>query len=78
MKPRAIEVKPLENYTLQIIFDSGESGLFDVKPYLEFIQFKDLKDEALFRTVKVAGLSIEWDNGADLCPDELYNGTIKK
>ena len=22
---------------------------------------------------RVKGLSIEWDNGADICPDELYN-----
>lgn len=77
MKPKAIEVKPLQNYTLQITFDNGESGIFDVKPYLEYIQFKDLKNEELFKTVKIAGLSIEWDNGADICPDELYNGAIK-
>ncbi|MBO5348495.1 MAG: DUF2442 domain-containing protein [Clostridia bacterium] len=78
MKPKAIEVKPLQNYTLQITFDTGESGIFDVKPYLEYIQFKDLKNEELFKTVKVAGLSIEWDNGADICPEELYNQTVKQ
>jgi len=27
----------------------------------------------MFNTVKIAGLSIEWENGADICPDELYN-----
>ncbi len=21
----------------------------------------------------VSGISIEWENGADICPDELYN-----
>lgn len=78
MKPKAIEVKPLENYTLQVTFDNGESGIFDVKPYLQHIQFKDLKDEKLFKTVKIAGLSIEWSNGADICPDELYNQTVKQ
>lgn len=78
MKAKAVEVKPLQNYTLQITFDNGESGIFDVKPYLEYIQFKDLKNEELFKTVKVAGLSIEWDNGADICPEELYNQTVKQ
>lgn len=77
MRPKAIEVKPLENYKLQITFDNGETGIFDVKPYLEYIQFKDLKNEELFKTVKIAGLSIEWDNGVDICPDELFNNTKK-
>ena len=28
-----------------------------------------------FKKVKIAGLSIEWENGADICPDELYNNS---
>lgn len=78
MRPRAIEVKPLPDYLLEIIFDNGEKGIFDVKPYLEFVQFKDLKDEKIFKTVKVDGLSISWNNGVDICPDELYNGIVTK
>jgi len=29
----------------------------------------------MFKTVKIAGLSVEWKNGADICPDELYNNS---
>ena len=78
MRPRAIEVKPLPDYLLEIIFDNGEKGMFDVKPYLEYVQFKELKDEENFKKVKIDGLSISWDNGADICPDELYNGIVTK
>ena len=30
------EVKPNKNYTLQIISEDGDIGIFDVSPYLEF------------------------------------------
>lgn len=73
MRPKAIDVKPLKNYMLEIIFDNGEKKIFDVKPYLNFKTFVELKDENKFNKVKIAGLSIEWENGADICPDELYN-----
>lgn len=76
MKPKAIEVKALKSYKLEIKFEDGKKGIFDVSPYLEFVQFKELKDENIFNTVKIDGLSISWSNGADICPDELYNGTI--
>ena len=72
MRPKAIDVKPLKNYMLEIIFDNGEKKQFDVKPYFKFKQFKELKNENEFRKVKIGGLSIEWENGADICPDELY------
>ncbi|MBR2744774.1 MAG: DUF2442 domain-containing protein [Clostridia bacterium] len=75
MKPKAIDVKALSDYKIEVTFEDGKKGIFDVKPYLEFIQFKDLKNIDLFNTVKISGLSISWDNGADICPDELYNGT---
>lgn len=76
MSPKAIDVKVLENYELEIQFDNNEKRKFDVKPYFKFKQFKELKNIELFQTVKVAGLSIEWKNGADICPDELYNNSI--
>ena len=72
MRPKAIDVKTLKNYMLEITFDNGEKKIFDVKPYLKFELFKELENEEAFRKVKIAGLSIEWENGADICPDELY------
>lgn len=77
MKPKAIDVKPLNNYILEIKFENGEKKYFDVKPYLEFKKFDELKDEKIFKTVKIAGLSIEWKNGVDICPDELYNNSYE-
>ena len=49
--------------------------VFDVKPYLSRNAFKQLNDKVLFNTVKIDGLSISWLNGADICPDELYNNS---
>lgn len=76
MRPRAVEVKPLNNYILKIKFDNGEIKKFDVKPYFEHKVFKELKNISMFNTVKISGLSIAWENGADICPDELYLNSI--
>lgn len=78
MRPKAIDVKPLENYEILVIFNNGEEKIFDVKPYLEHKVFAELKKKEMFKTVKVGGMSIEWANGADICPDELYNNSRNK
>lgn len=75
MKPKAIDVKPLNNYELEVKFDNGEKKIFDIKPYFRFTIFQELKDIEKFKKVRIAGLSIEWENGADICPDELYNNS---
>lgn len=75
MRPRAIDVKPLPNYELLITFSNNEKKIFDVKPYLKFKPFEDLKNITMFNTVKIDGLSISWSNGFDICPDELYNNS---
>ena len=38
---------------------------------------EELKEKDNFQRVKVEGLSIEWENGADICPDELYENSKK-
>lgn len=77
MRPKAIDVKILDNYEIEILFDNQEKRIFDVKPYFKFKIFKELEDIEKFKKVKVSGLSIEWENGADICPDELYNNSNK-
>jgi hypothetical protein len=72
MNPRVKDVKPNENYTLQLVFENNEKKIFDVKPYLDKGIFRELKDESLFKTVRPFLGSIQWKNGQDLCPDTLY------
>ena len=72
------DVKPLENYYLLLKFENNEEKVFDVKPYLEIGKFQELKDENLFKTVKVCFDSIEWANQLDLDPELLYKKSHNK
>ena len=36
MYPAVKNVTPVEDYFLSIDFDNGESGILDMKPYLDF------------------------------------------
>ena len=75
MRPKAIDVKPLKDYKVEIKFNNGEIKILDIEPYFKFEIFRELKDNDNFYKVKISGLSIEWENGADICPDELYNNS---
>jgi hypothetical protein len=69
---KVISVKPLKNYMLQIEFDTKEVRLFDVKPYLNFGIFTELKNENYFNDVRTSLDSIAWKNGQDFSPETLY------
>ena len=77
MYPRVVEVKPIENYNLLLIFDNGERKQFDMKPYIGRGLFSDLEDENMFRTVKPSFDTIEWANSADLDPEVLYSNSVR-
>ena len=77
MNPRVCTVNPGLDFTLELSFTNGETGVFDVKPYLGTGLFKELTDPALFNSVKPFLGSIQWQNGLDLCPDTLYIDSVK-
>jgi hypothetical protein len=62
----------MSDHRLLLTFDNAERRLFDVKPYLGTGVFSALTDESLFRSVHVSFDTVEWANGADLCPEVLY------
>ena len=72
MEARVLKVVPLENYRLRVVFETGETRIFDVAPYIRGDWFGKLRDPAYFRTVHPAGETVEWQGGQDLDPHELY------
>ena len=78
LRPTAVEVSPQNDYTLKVVFDNGEVKIFDVKPLIKGSWFGELSDLEVFKTVSVTGLSVEWKNGQDICPDDLYYLSVPK
>jgi hypothetical protein len=73
--PRPKEVKPLDNYCLQVLYENGEIKIYDMSTLLEKPFYNKLKNKNLFNTVKVCDITLEWATGQDICPDELYNNS---
>ncbi len=72
LRPIAKKVVALDDYLLQIEFDNGECKNFDVKPYIQGTWYSELKNPIYFKSAFANGYTIEWPNGQDLCPDEIY------
>jgi hypothetical protein len=72
MLPRVRSVTPRAGYLLELEFTSGEAGVYDCKPLLDFGVFRELRDEAYFRQVRVVNGTVAWPHEQDICPDTLY------
>ncbi len=72
MNPDVIDVQPLDDHVLRLIFEGGEVRDFDAKPHLDFGIFQELRDEAYFREAYVEFGSVEWPRGQGLSYDTLY------
>jgi hypothetical protein len=77
MNPRVKNVQPRSDHMLFITFTNYEQKLFDVKPYLHKGIFSSLEDNSIFNRVKPFNGSILWPGDLDLCPDTLYEDSVK-
>lgn len=70
---RVQAVEPLTGFIVRITFQNGVQKEIDLEPLLRGPIFAPMRsDPAVFRSVKVVGSTIGWDNGADIDPDVLY------
>ena len=70
---RVKSVEPLEKFTVRITFKDGVQKEIDLEKFLRGEIFEPIrKNPEMFRSVKVVGGTIGWDNGADIDPDVLY------
>jgi hypothetical protein len=66
------KVKPMADFKLYLTFDNNEERIFDMNPFLDKGIFRELREPGKFDTVHTCFDTIEWENGADLCPEMLY------
>ena len=76
LQPELLSVFPKENYKLLLVYETGEKKIFDVLPYISGTWYGELKDLEIFKKVRVSNHSVEWANGQDIAPHELYNNSI--
>lgn len=72
MMIKVTDVKVPADYRLELSFNTGETRVFDVGPYLDKGIFTELRDPSYFRSVRLAFGSIAWPNEQDFGPESLY------
>jgi hypothetical protein len=69
---KVIAVKANDDYSLELTFNDGSVRIFDVKPYLDYEVFRELKDLRYFKQVRVAFDTVQWPHEQDIGPETLY------
>lgn len=75
--PDVIGVKALDNYLIYIKYKTEEEKIYDMKELICTNKFyRRLKEQTYFRNVRPRGDSVQWENGEDISPENLYYDSI--
>ena len=67
------EITVLDGYRLKIVFSTGVEKTVDFSPMLSYPAFSPLRDEAVFRDIKIDhGFPVWLDGDIDISPEALY------
>ena len=71
--PDIIGVKALDNYLIYLKYETNEEKIYNMENLINKNKFyAKLKDKTYFKNVQQRGDSIEWENGEDVAPENLY------
>jgi hypothetical protein len=68
---KIVSIKTSDDWKINFTLGSGESRSVDIRPFLQYEAFEDLRDIAEFHKIRNGGYYVEWDSGADLSLDTL-------
>ncbi len=67
-----LDVAPLDDYILKVVFVSGSSVLLDMKPYLDKVRFKRLADKQVWNSAVTNGIFVRFGD-VEISHDEILN-----
>ena len=75
---KVTDAKYNKDYKIEFTFNNGYRKVVDLKEQLDGPIFEPLKDINYFRKFTLNRWIIEWDNGADLAPEFLYELAVEQ
>jgi Protein of unknown function (DUF2442). len=73
---KVVAVRANDDFSLDLKFNDGSVKRFDVKPYLDYEVFKELKNLHYFKKVRIAFGTVQWPNEQDISPETLYIDSV--
>jgi len=75
--PKIRSVEALDGYRVKLCYETEEVKVFDVLPYISGSWYGELRNGDYFKSVHLTpdGQGIEWGNGQDIAPHELYDSS---
>lgn len=76
--PKIKTVTTIDQRTLRVVFENGETRLYDVARLWDQPMFAPLKNPALFQQVKVepGGYAVSWNDEIDISEYELWRNGV--
>ena len=71
-------VDALDDFRLLISFDTGESGIFDMKPLLQYPCYRRLREVQYFCKARPERGTVVWPQDEDVAPEALWEQSIKQ
>ncbi len=66
-----------DDFSLDLKFNDGSVKRFDVRPYLDYEVFRELKDPNYFKQVSLAFGTVQWPHEQDISPETLYLESVE-
>ena len=68
-------VRPTENYELILLFENGETRIYDATRLFNYDEYKPLKNMNIFKSAKAAGEKVMWLDRFEVSCGKLYHGS---
>lgn len=73
---RIKKVEVLDDFVLKITYINNTEKLYDFKKNLTFYFYQKLNNPEYFKKAKSTKTTIEWPDGEDIDPNELYENSV--
>ncbi|NHM15759.1 DUF2442 domain-containing protein [Eggerthellaceae bacterium zg-887] len=75
---KVVGAKVVDDLCMLVVFNTGETRLFDASELLSCEAFKPLEDRAVFESFSIDHGAITWNDGAiDIAPEGLYRRSFE-